>query len=457
MLRPWTLLLNIERKHKTMPLYQLLASELQRLIATGVLHPGDALPSSRELAQQLKLSRKTVVTAMAQLEDSGLLMHKERVGLFVARTLDGTSGVSPEESLHRPTRLHLTIDEGLTDPSLMPAKLLMRAYGMIFTRMSKLKLQEPIDFKGVESFRRSIATGISLSRGINATTDEVLISSGNKHTVYLIARTLLHPGDTVAVEAMCRECVIETFRMAGLRVIEIPVDADGMRVDCLERELKQDPTIRSVFATTHFHYPTTVPLSAERRKQLAALVTEHDLLLMEDDFDSFTHLSGNEQLPVASLLPKRNYVYFTSAIRILSISVRVGLVTSSLENIERMTHYLSLIDQPGNITMQRAILELIEQGEIRRHIRTQVKTYGERLEYISQAIRRELGNQVHYRRPEGGLAIWIELPYNPSLRLQNKGIDVNVIELPNGRFGLRIGYASLSKRNVDQLIEALKR
>lgn len=456
MLRPWTLLLNIERKNKKMPIYQLLASELQRLIVTGVLHPGDALPSSRELALQLSLSRKTVVTAMSQLEESGLLIHKERVGLFVAPTKENSQAGALETPLHRPTRLNLTIDEGLPDPSLMPSKSLMRSFSMIFNRMAKLKLQDPIDYKGVAPFRQSIASAMSLSRGINASADEVLVSSGNKHTLYLVARSLLHPGETVAVEAMCRPCVVRTFKAVGLRVVEIPVDGNGMIVDCLAREVAQDPTIRSVYATPHFHYPTTVTLVDERRKQLASLVEKHDLLLMEDDFDSFTHMSGGEELPVSSLLPKRNYIYFTSAIRILSTNVRVGFVTSSLENIDQLASYLSLIESPGNITMQRALLEMIEQGEIRRHIRTYLKLYGERLDYISQAIRRELGDRVRYRKPNGGLAIWIELPQDPTPRLQSKGIDVEVWELPNGRFGMRIGYASMTKRNVDQLMEALK-
>lgn len=456
MLRPWTLLLNIERKNKKMPIYQLLASELQRLIVTGVLHPGDALPSSRELALQLSLSRKTVVTAMSQLEESGLLIHKERVGLFVAPTKENSQAGALETPLHRPTRLNLTIDEGLTDPSLMPSKSLMRSFSMIFNRMAKLKLQDPIDYKGVAPFRQSIASAMSLSRGINASADEVLVSSGNKHTLYLVARSLLHPGETVAVEAMCRPCVVRTFKAVGLRVVEIPVDGNGMIVDCLAREVAQDPTIRSVYATPHFHYPTTVTLVDERRKQLASLVEKHDLLLMEDDFDSFTHMSGGEELPVSSLLPKRNYIYFTSAIRILSTNVRVGFVTSSLENIDQLASYLSLIESPGNITMQRALLEMIEQGEIRRHIRTYLKLYGERLDYISQAIRRELGDRVRYRKPNGGLAIWIELPQDPTPRLQSKGIDVEVWELPNGRYGMRIGYASMTSRNVDQLMEALK-
>lgn len=466
MLRPWNLTINLESVNKNVPLYQALAQEVQRLIENGVLHAGDAMPSSRELAEQLRVSRKTVVTAMDKLVYSGLLERRPRVGLFVSgRTLPSSidpMADSPAAAVGRyPSECNasasVVIDDGRPDLSLMPAAPLVRACRMHFNRLAKWKQLDYFDPRGYERLRQALSMALCHSFGVSVESDEIQITYGGQQAIYLSMHALLKPGDVVAVESLTRESLIQAIETAGLRVIKIPVDRDGMQVDKLAEALRQEPNLRAVYVTPRFNFPTTVQLSCDRRLQLAKLVTDHDLLLIEDDFDCFIHLSSAKQvLPLFCLLPKGNYLYVCTATRVLAPSVRMGFVAASKEIVDKLARYRALVDVQGNAVMERALQELIESGEMRRHIRISRDVYGQRLDYITQLIRQELQGKVLYRRPNGGLAIWLEMAEDPTPRLQSKGIDAPVIALPDGGYGMRIGYASMPKENMDLLISVLK-
>lgn len=464
MLRPWTLTINLENANKNVPLYQSLTQEVQRLIENGMLHAGDALPGSRELAQQLGISRKTVVTAMDKLVYSGLLERRPRVGLFVSSrsipasdAADKSDVLANKDAKDNGTAPRVVIDDGKPDLMLMPAAELGRACRMHFNRLAKWKQLDYFDPRGFVRLRQAICMALCQSCGLSVEANEVLITYGGQHAIYLSVHALLNPGDIVAVESLTRESLIMAMETAGLQIIKIPVDHEGMQVDALEEAIRQEPRIRAVYVTPRLNFPTTAPLSQDRRLHLAQIVTNHNLLVIEDDFDCFIHLSASKNLlPLSSLLPKGNYLFVCTATRVLAPSVRMGFVAASTEIIEKIARYRVLVDVQGNAVIERALQELIESGEMRRHIRNSVIAYRERLDYISQLIRQELQGKVHYRRPNGGLAIWLEMTEDPTSRLQSKGIDAPVIALPDGGYGMRIGYASMPKENVDLLISALK-
>ena len=443
-------------------MYQALEQEIQRLIETGVLHEGDALPGSRELAQKLGLSRKTVVTAMDRLTEGGLLERRNRVGLFVSgHSIPSAVALEEKEETVQSAEPkistpRLIVDAGLPDITLMPAVELGRTYRQFFCCMTKWKQHEMPDLHGLYELRQAIAMAMCHSRSICAGVDDLMITSGTKQSVFLAAHALLHPGDTVVVEELINEDLARVYEIAGLRVVRVAVDSNGLRVDSLKDLLEQDNTIRAVHVTPRVNYPTTVPLSAERSQQLVQLVLDHNLLLVEDDYDGFFHMTRLPKSTLSSMLPKDNYVYACTSTRLLSPMVRIGFVVSSCSNISRMTDLKSMVEGTGDVVLERALMAMIDAGDIRRHIRRASKVYKERLDYISQLINRELQGQVRYKRPQSGLAIWLELSDDPTQRLQSKGIVVPTFALSNGRFGLRIGYASMSKEGMEQLVEALK-
>ena len=121
-----------------------------------------------------------------------------------------------------------------------------------------------------------------------------------------------------------------------------------------------------------------------------------------------------------------------------------------------MGDYRQLVDMQGDNVMERAILDLIENGELKRHIRRASKIYRERLQYATELIRKELGEKVCYKKPDGGLAFWLEFPADPADRLVQSGISVSIVKLSDQRFGMRVGYASMQKDEMERLIMALR-
>lgn len=461
MLRPWQLNLNIEVENKNMPMYRALAAEVQRLIESGTLKPGDALPGSRDLARHLGISRKTVVSAMEQLVLSGWVENKERVGLFVKGGTDCNLHGSdqPDTALPVPgaeaCKAKLVVDDGIPDTQLVPYAELSRAYRQFFNRAAKWKMLGYSDPRGSQAFRQAIAKAMCHGRSLCVSEEELLITRGSQQALYLTAHALLSPGDAVAIEWPTYQNALRAFESAGLEIVPVPVDAEGLHVDRLVEALEQHSNVRALYVTPRLQYPTTVTMSPVRRRQLAEVVTRHNLLVIEDDYDCYFRFSGQPLLPLSAMLPKGNYVYISTATKVLAPSVRTGYLASSPQMIQRLTQYRSLVDIQGDIIMERALLELIESGDVRRHIRRVLKVYNERLDYISHSIQRELKGKVCYHRPVGGLAIWIEMLHDPTPYLRDRGIDATILSLSSGRFGMRIGYASMSKENVDLLISAL--
>lgn len=456
MLRTWKLSLDLEPlRQRGVPMYQTLADELRRLIEEGVLREGDVLPGSRELAQQLGISRKTVVTAMNRLIDYGLLEQRERVGLFVRRKRTEADEAPAQPVVAEPAP-RLILGPDVADATLLPSVALGRAYRNNLNRAARINQLGYVSPKGYEALRNLICAGLCHGRSLCVDQEEVLITRGSPHGVYLAAHALLRPGDAVAVESMTHDLVRGALTSAGLRIVDLPVDHDGVRVDALAEALHRDPQLRAVYLTPRYNYPMTVALSQERCHQLAELVISHQLLAIEDDFDGFISLNGHQAPTFCSLLPKENYIYLSTGTRLLSSAVRVGFVAGSREHIAEMATYRMLIDIQGDTVLERALRDMIDQGELRRHIRNINTVYAERLDYISRRIRHELRDRVWYRRPDGGLAIWLEMREDPTPVLSAKGIVASPVELEDGRFGLRIGYATLTREQVDLLIEALK-
>ena len=468
MLRPFTLELNFKLDNKEIPLYQQLAEGVQKLIVTGTLKPGDALPGSREIASQLHISRKTVVSAMELLLFSGWLENRERVGLFVNTKLpienNGQNGklsiesdkIKSEKSEPDKRQQRLVINDGFPDTQLTPYEALSRAYRQLFNRAARWKMMGYNDPRGSRKFRLSLAQEICQERGLPITEDEVMVTRGSQMALYLGAHVMIRPGEAVAIEDPTYENARLAFESAGATVYPIPVDEDGLRVDKLEEALLQHTEIKGLYVTPRFQYPTTVTLSAARRRQLVDLVVKHNLMVMEDDFGHNFHFTSKHLMPLCVMLPKSNCLYIATFSKTLAPALRLGFVTSSVEVINRLADYRRIIDMQGDEVMERSVVELVESGEIKRHIRRARKVYQERLDFINTLIESRLKDKVLYERPHGGLALWMTLDKDPRQEFVVRGIKAPVFVLADGRFGIRVGYASMQQEEMELFVGVLE-
>ena len=459
MLRPFQINLELEKEGKKGPLYKLLEEKIKTLIQNGTLKPGDALPSSRELAEQVKISRKTVVNAMESLVISGWLVNRERVGLFVSDSIPGEKKAVVPEVKFDPRRW-LEIDDGLPDTSIAPVAELSRAYRQIFNRVSKWKILEVSDPRGFRKFRESISSMLNHERGLQTNYTDICVTRGSQMALFLISNVVLNPGDTIVVENPCYERAYETFQKAHLNVVQIAVDKDGLIVSELEQVLESQQ-IQAIYLTPRHHYPTMVPMSTSRKERLMALAVKHRFYVIEDDYDYDFSQHGVKEKPMAASLPKENSLYIGTFSKVLSPSIRIGFLAAPETLIDQIGEYRRLIDLQGDNVMEQAVLDLMLSGDLKKHIKKSSIYYEEKKSLFVKVLRLRLGQRIEVVPPKGGLALWVSFHTQKSKEeiqrfLIEKRIKVHVVEDAYGHLGIRIGYATLTEDNINHLADVLR-
>jgi GntR family transcriptional regulator/MocR family aminotransferase len=443
------------------PLYLQLESEIIQLICRGILKPGQALPSSRELAQSLQLNRKTVVATYEELDAQGWVETRGRSGVYVSSHLPDTSvraisqnsktlirSRQPAYSLIKkrpsdgptitdpnmetnapgtPAPLY-KIDDGFPDPRIAPIEQLVREY----RRFGKSHLTNRFLMYGPEQgsyrLRVELANFLNRTRGMQVTEKEILITKGTQMAIYLTTQLLIRPGDTVFVPEPGYMDANQTFKLAGANLVFIPVDKEGMDVDRIEQLCKKKVP-KMIYIIPHHHRPTTVTLSAERRMRLMNLASKYGFALLEDDYDFDYHFTSNPLFPLASLDTGGHIIYVGSFCKSIAPGIRIGFMVAPEVVISEAAALRKLIDRQGEQLLEEATAELLSAGDISRHIKKSHKVYQERLENTCQLLREQLGEYLTFERPGGGLAIWATY---------RKNISARAVALNAGKLGLKI-------------------
>ncbi|MDZ4140560.1 MAG: PLP-dependent aminotransferase family protein [Methylotenera sp.] len=485
MLRSWSLNL-VVTKTSGLTVYLQIAQQIIDEIQRGRLPPSTAMPGTRELAESIKVNRKTVVLAYDELIAQGWLTTENRRGTFVSSNLPNFSNpiTQPNKRIntfHAPKITAYTeqlisesnasfsniidFNDGIPDTRLIPFKMISMAFRhalLVSSRANKLGYDSP---KGMLALRSSIAVMLNMERGLNVEVDNICIVRGSQMGIFLAARILSKPNDYIVVENLSYPPAREAFKSCGAKILSVGQDKYGINVDEL-KNLCLKHRIRAVYVTPHHQFPTTVMMTAERRLKLLMLAEQYDFTIVEDDYDHEFHFSHHPVFPLASTNHNGRVVYVGSLSKVLAPGLRVGYLVASKEFINQCASEVMLIDRQGNSVTELAVAELMESGEIKRHIRRTLKTYNERRNVLIDLIRNELGDFVNFDAPNGGLAIWLRL---------NDGIDINKLVqnallekvrlLPGSLFSeslvsinaIRLGYGSLNLTELEVGIQRLKR
>jgi GntR family transcriptional regulator/MocR family aminotransferase len=301
----------------------------------------------------------------------------------------------------------LLLAGGVPDLRLAPVDALARAYRRALRAAGRASLGYG-DVRGHPSLRAALADMLNATRGLAAGADDVLVTRGSQMAVYLVGRTLLAPGDVVAVEDLGYDAAWRALRAAGAELVPVPVDADGLRVDRLAA-LAQRRRVRAVYVTPHHQFPTLAVLSPARRMALLALARRHRFAVIEDDYDHEFHYRGRPVLPLASADEAGVVVYLGTLSKVFAPGLRIGYVVAPRPLLERLEAARDVIDRQGDRTLERAVAELFEDGELQRHARRMRRAYHERREALADAMRRQLGDAVTFELPAGGMAVWVSV------------------------------------------------
>jgi GntR family transcriptional regulator/MocR family aminotransferase len=318
------------------------------------------------------------------------------------------------------------------------------------------------DPRGSAALRDGIAAMLRTERGLAVGPENICITRGSQNAIFLAARTLISPGDTVLVESLTYEPAVAAFRACGAKVEAVGLDDQGVDVEDVERRCR-DGGVKAIFLTPHHQFPTTVALRPERRLRLLLLARQFNFAIIEDDYDHEFHFESQPLLPIASYAP--SYVIYAGSLsKLLLPALRIGYIAAPKAFIDAVAHTVSLTDGMGNALTEDAAAELIESGELRRHARKATQVYAARRLAFAEAASEAFGDRIRFKTPDGGLAFWLTFPDEGDLdRIEANAPDLGVRLASSRSFatredagrGLRIGFASLREDEARKALRTL--
>jgi GntR family transcriptional regulator/MocR family aminotransferase len=270
--------------------------------------------------------------------------------------------------------------------------------------------------------------------------------------LYLLARSLFRPGDRVAVESFGYAPAWDAFRQAGVELVGVPMDGDGMLVDAIPDDVK------AVYLTPHHQYPTTALLSGPRRGRLLKWAAHRRIAIIEDDYDHEYHYDGRPVLPLAAMDTDGVVIYIGTLSKAFAPGLRLGWVSGPTALIDHLATRRRIVDRQGDRVVELAVAELLDDGVITRHIRRTRRIYAARRDALLEAIQ---PLPLTPQPAAGGMALWCQTDCDPdawALRAEQRGVffatgTAFTLDRSVSPY-VRLGFAGLTR---DELREAVKR
>ncbi|MGB8884848.1 MAG: PLP-dependent aminotransferase family protein, partial [Azonexus sp.] len=380
--------------------YEKLAGDLEGMIASGILRHGDRLPSLRRLAGERRLSVSTVVQALRQLEDRGLVEARPQSGYFVRRALppraEPVSRSTPEAAVpvdvtQRLVRvLQAGIKPGiaplaaaLPHPSLLPVAALQRLYAGVARRHPKLleggshiNMDEPALVRQI--VRRSLAWGGPLAG------DEIVVTNSCTEALGLCLRAVTRPGDTVAVESPAYYLMLQLLETLGLRALEIPCDPrTGISVEALDLATR-DGRVAACLLVPNASNPLGSVMPDDKKRLLAALTAARGIPVIEDDIYGDLCYGSQRPWPIKAFDMTGNVLLCSSFSKSLSPSLRIGFVAAGRYR-PALALQKTITSGGTNPITQHVLAEYLDSGAYERQLRGLRRSYEQQVERMRQA------------------------------------------------------------------------
>ncbi|ELZ3957802.1 PLP-dependent aminotransferase family protein [Cronobacter sakazakii] len=464
-----------ERLHKR------LYNALRLTILDGSLPAQSRLPASRDLAQQLGLSRNTVLTVYEQLLAEGYVTSRAGSGTFVAGMLpDSLLSATPVAQGQHDRVAHAGFSSrgktllgqvsaspkqwgafipGVPDVHAFPHQLFSKIQARISRRPSPQRLTYSCQ-GGTPELQRALVDYLRVSRSVHCTADQVLITEGIHQAIDLVARMLCDGGDTAWVEEPSYWGIRHVLQMNEVKITPVTVDRAGM----VPPESAGTPP-RLIFVTPSHQYPLGAVMSLERRQRLLTLARQTGSWIVEDDYDSEFRFSGQPIPALQGLVADPPVIYIGTFSKTLYPGLRIGYVVLPRALAHEMKTAHAELYRGGHSIIQAALAEFIEAGHYSAHIRRMRLLYGRRRACLTALITRYLGPEaLSDFSDNAGLHLVLNLPDDADdveiARLANAR-DILVRPLSryylteNRRRGLLMGFACVAEEKMEGAFKAL--
>lgn len=478
---PWygELAMKLNRASNT-PLSRQIYSEMAHRILSGELRPDARIPSARQLSGDLQVSRNTVNAAYDQLAAEGYIERTVGAGSRVSGAVPAIAPLGDGGHRNGARKPHIsTRGRYLTEwtkvindlesgaqhigaPALdfLPIKLWKRLMTHQLERLSKDELGYG-ESAGYFPLRAAIASHLNRTRGLEVSSQQIVIVSGTQQALDLLSRVLLDPKDPVLFEEPGYPGARAAFMGGGTTLVPVPVDHEGMNLDTLSASQLD---ARAAYITPAHQFPLGVTMSLSRRLALLEWAEAFNAWIIEDDYDGEYRFAGKPLSALASIAKSERVIYVGTFSKVLFPGLRIGFVVLPEDLAERFASARGYMDRQSPILEQATLAAFMAGGHYDRHIRKMRRVYGERRAAVIQAFQNHGSGLIAIEAPETGMHVIVRLTAAVS---EQRAADIftehGLPAMPIGSYfmnkptarGLLVSFANIRVQDIDSGVRKL--
>ncbi|MGO4331844.1 PLP-dependent aminotransferase family protein [Cupriavidus sp. 2TAF22] len=395
------------------PFYRQIYDRFRGAINSGVLKPGDRVPSARALTKELGLARGTIEAAYSLLAAEGYIQARGQAGTIVTPGLEPRTPVAstlprPGSAIaaasFRPDSI-LPFQMGLPALDAFPRKIWARLGARCVRAMQPSDMAHPSVY-GLQELRAGIAAYLQVSRGIDCSPSQIFVTSGYRNTIELIAHALLKAGDHVWLENPGYPPTRELLGHMHIAAVPVPVDREGV---VIADGIALAPRARAAVVTPAHQSPLCVSLSLPRRLALLDWATQNNAWIIEDDYDGEYRYVSRPLSALKSLDRDGRVLYAGTFSKVLFPSIRLAYLVVPEAQVERFEQITQAFAGGSPGLTQAIVTAFMAEGHFARHIQRMRKLYAERREATAAGLESVLGKTMRIDSQPGGMHLILRL------------------------------------------------
>ncbi len=452
--------IHLERQSE-LPLRRQIYQFIRDQITGGALKAGEPLPSTRELARSLNISRSTVSEAYDMLIAEGFVVNSQGAPTRVGEGLCMERETKPASGFEAPDERCFSADfrTGRPDLKQFPRFLWQQ---MLNRAVEELKPEQYgyTGAQGLPELRNEIASWLFRSRGLSADARDIFITQGATHALHLVVGLLCRERQRILIEDPCHTGMLRTLLHKGCQVVPIPADEQGIRTELL----KNSKSAAAVYVTPSHQFPLGGILPAARRASLIRFARANQAYIIEDDYDSEFRYCGEPVSPLWAMDP-RCVIYVGTFSKSVYPALRIGYVILPEELQKQWIRLRTHTDVQNPIFEQAALAMLMRTRKLDRHIRKMRRIYGERRGVLLESLKETFDREYHICGDDAGLHLTVQFPglrFDDQFRKSGleKGINItpagyHCIEKGMHEDKLLIGYGHLEPDTIREGMKLL--
>ncbi|MCK5685039.1 PLP-dependent aminotransferase family protein [bacterium] len=349
---------------------------------------------------------------------------------------------------------------GLPAPELFPVRDFNDAFDYVMENFSQEALQYG-PTEGLPSLKCYLAESMK-KYDVPAEKDNILFTNGSQQALDLIGKVFINEGDKIITGCPTYLGAIQAWNAYGPEYLTVPLDENGMKMDCLEQTLKDNPDSKFIYILPNFHNPAGTTLTIDRRYKLVQLAAEYGVFIVEDDPYGELRYEAEDITPIIAL-HKENVIYLSTFSKTLAPGLRLGWIVAPSDVTAKLIQAKQGADLHTGTLVQYLASDICERGLIKSHIRKIKAVYKTRRDLMLKMIEEHFPKEITYTHPLGGLFLWLQLPEHVNTKdLLDKAVEKKVAFVPGFAFYpngggdncLRLNFSNANEENI---VEGMKR